>query len=142
MTLLERAKRHIDQMAPHQRQRAAGLLLSDLVVEIDRLCDKYERAGPMNPTVQLCGKCGNAWFVTHFCPAMSGAAFQAGEVGKPVTAQVDAAELARLRAEVRALRAAAAQASFCLRTLLPQDADAQMTVRHLRSALGLPVGAE
>ncbi len=38
--------------------------------------------------------------------------------------------------EVEKLRAAATQASFCLRELLPNDSDAQMTVRMLRQALG------
>jgi hypothetical protein len=54
-------------------------------------------------------------------------------------AQTDAAELTRLRAETAKLRAAAGQASFCLRTLCPDDADAQMTVRMLHEALGTPV---
>jgi hypothetical protein len=34
------------------------------------------------------------------------------------------------------LEIAASQASFCLRTLLPNDPDAQMTVRMLHAALG------
>lgn len=38
--------------------------------------------------------------------------------------------------EVEKLRAAATQASFCLRELLPNDSDAQMTVRMLRQAMG------
>ena len=50
-------------------------------------------------------------------------------------AQTDADELAKLRAENDKLRAAASLASFCLRTLLPEDADAQMTVRMLGDAL-------
>lgn len=53
-------------------------------------------------------------------------------------AQVDADELSRLRSEVERLRSAASQASFCLRTLVPDDADAQMTVRLLNDALGRP----
>lgn len=50
-------------------------------------------------------------------------------------AQTDADELAKLRADNDKLRVAASQASLCLRTLLPEDADAQMTVRMLGEAL-------
>lgn len=50
-------------------------------------------------------------------------------------AQTDADELAKLRVDNDRLRAAASQASFCLRTLLPEDAGAQMTVRMLGKAL-------
>lgn len=40
--------------------------------------------------------------------------------------------------EIERLRAAASQASFCLRTLLPDDPDAVMTVTMLRAALEKP----
>ena len=38
-------------------------------------------------------------------------------------------------AQAQALAQAAGQASFCLRTLVPEDPDAQMTVRMLNAAL-------
>ena len=37
MTLLEQLKRHIDQMAPHQRDRVGGLLMKEAMGEIERL---------------------------------------------------------------------------------------------------------
>lgn len=40
--------------------------------------------------------------------------------------------------EIERLRAAAQQASFCLRTLLPDDPYAVMTVNMLRAALEKP----
>jgi len=41
-------------------------------------------------------------------------------------------------AQAQALAQAAGQASFCLRTLVPDDPDAQMTVRMLNAALAAP----
>lgn len=41
-----------------------------------------------------------------------------------------------MKDDVERLRAACGQASFCLRELLPNDADAQMTVRTIDAALG------
>ncbi|MDI3260297.1 MAG: hypothetical protein QJR02_11435 [Sinobacteraceae bacterium] len=40
--------------------------------------------------------------------------------------------------KIERLRAAASQASFCLRELLPNDPDAQVTVSMLHNALGRP----
>ena len=59
------------------------------------------------------------------------AALDGGWTFKGFTASVQ-----KLESEIEWLRAAAGQASFCLRTLAPDDADAQMMVRMLDASLG------
>lgn len=85
------------------------------------------------PALQRCATCGQDWWDAHVCPErISGVHVDAlrRALDKTVTFVPDPRD-----AEIARLRAAASQASFCLRTLLPEDADAQMTVRMLDDAL-------
>ena len=68
--------------------------------------------------------------------------FDAGEPAAPVDAR-DALTANRdaWMAQAQALAKAAGQASFCLRTLVPDDPDAQMTVRMLNAAIARQAAA-
>lgn len=85
------------------------------------------------PALQRCATCGQDWWDAHVCPAKLTAG-QVDALGRALVKSVTFAPDPR-DAEIARLRAAVSQASFCLRTLLPDDADAQMTVRMLDDAL-------